>query len=289
MQKTIIPLDALIGRVGGGASTGTPTRTGVTKRDMYRVETSHLRENVNAINKMNMVDASPRQRRRAKTRSRILGAARGVVARGGIDALTLSAVADTLDLTGPALYRYFPNKGALLAAVNAEVLREQREVVTRIELLSQYGDRPDPVVRLWGLVEATVSLARRQPDDFALLVATLADPRQLVDDPVHAVHMPELLGLLATVSGWIRDASDQGIVRPVDHPEDRAIGLVFAVLGALQTTKLARFHSALDPSRIALASARDLILGWGADPSQLDDRIAAGRSAARLATLETPR
>ena len=257
---------------------------------MYRYVTSHLQQDVNAINKVNMIDASagsPRQRRRAKTRARILEAARGVVGRGGIDALTLGAIARTLDLTGPALYRYFPNKGALLAAVNAEVLQEQRVIVTRIGALSVFRGRTDPLVSLWAVVEATLTLAEQQPDDFALLVATLSDPRTLVEDPVHAVHMPELIGLLVDVSGWVRRAADEGLIRE-GVAEDRAIGLVFAVLGALQTIKLARFHPALDPVGIARTSARDLFAGWGADPTELDARIAAGRTAARRATLETP-
>lgn len=228
-----------------------------------------------------MVDASPRQRRRAKTRTRILDAARGVVGRGGIDALTLSAIASKLDMTGPALYRYFPNKGALLAAVNAEVLREQRAIVARIGSLAHAGSSREALVSLWAVVEITLALARDQPDDFALLVATLADPRQLVEDPAQAVHMPELLSLLATVAGWTRAMGN-------DDPEDRAIELVFAVLGALQTTKLARFHPALDPERIARSSARHLILGWGVDPAVLEDCIATGQDIARLASLETP-
>ena len=76
-----------------------------------------------------MVNDTPRDRRRAQTRTRILDAARARVATGGIDALTLGAIADALDLTAAALYRYFPNKDAVLAAIyDAETGREVADI-----------------------------------------------------------------------------------------------------------------------------------------------------------------
>lgn len=249
---------------------------------MYRFDASHhcagLPRNVNVVNYVNMIDASPRSRRRARTSASILEAARACAASGGIDGLTLHAVADRLDLSAAALYRYFPNKGALLAAVNAEILREQRlrleAAVGRAALVGQ----PDPLTRLLVAVEATVALSREKPDDFGLLVATLSDPRTLVEDPTHAVHIPELLALLAQISGSVDRAAALGLIE-AGPARDRAMGLMFAVLGALQTRKLGRFDLSLDADRLARRVALDLIAGWGARREDLDVRLSIASDA----------
>lgn len=246
---------------------------------------------VNGINKVNMssdvVIPSPQRRRRARTRQRILDAARATVRREGIDGLTLGAIAKALDLTTPALYRYFPNKGALLAAVNAEVLAEQRAVVRRIAVVARLDGSSDALLALLSVVEATVVLSEARPDDFALLVATLSDPRTLVDDLEHAVHIPELFGLLMDVVGAFERAVAEGSLEPGDA-ETRALSLVFSVLGSLQTAKLTRFRPSVAPGALARTTARALLQGFGADPKQLDRRTPDAVRTVRRATLESP-
>ena len=70
------------------------------------------------------------ERRRNQTRVEILDTARDVVLRKGLAGFTLSAVADELALTKPALYYYFDSKEALLFEL---LLREWVETATEVQ------------------------------------------------------------------------------------------------------------------------------------------------------------
>jgi AcrR family transcriptional regulator len=69
------------------------------------------------------------ERRRNQTRAEILETARDVVLGSGLAGFTLSAVADDLGLTKPALYYYFKSKEALLFEL---LLREWFESATEV-------------------------------------------------------------------------------------------------------------------------------------------------------------
>ena len=70
------------------------------------------------------------ERRRDQTRAEILETAREVVLGSGLATFTLSAVADEVGLTKPALYYYFDSKEALLFEL---LLREWVEAATEVQ------------------------------------------------------------------------------------------------------------------------------------------------------------
>ena len=70
------------------------------------------------------------ERRRNQTRAEILDTAREVVLRKGLAGFTLSAVAEELALTKPALYYYFDCKEAVLFEL---LLREWVETATEVQ------------------------------------------------------------------------------------------------------------------------------------------------------------
>lgn len=72
-------------------------------------------------------------RRRDQTRSEILDATRAVVLRDGFAGFSLSAVADELGLTKPALYYYFGSKKALVFEV---LLNEWVESATEVQAVA---------------------------------------------------------------------------------------------------------------------------------------------------------
>ncbi len=74
--------------------------------------------------------ASRIERRRERTRSEIVDAARDVVLRSGLAGFTLADVADQLGLTKPALYYYFDSKDSLLFEV---LLREWAESAAEVQ------------------------------------------------------------------------------------------------------------------------------------------------------------
>lgn len=80
----------------------------------------------------------------ATTRARILDAARAVVRDNGVEAARLDDIADRSGVARPNIYRYFPNKQALVKEV---LLAEVRHIhQQRHELLSDIGPVSDRIL-----------------------------------------------------------------------------------------------------------------------------------------------
>ncbi len=71
----------------------------------------------------------PRQKRSHSTYDAILEAAGELLAEVGVERLSTNLVCKRAGLTPPALYRYFPNKYALLKELGARLMAVQDEVV----------------------------------------------------------------------------------------------------------------------------------------------------------------
>ena len=71
---------------------------------------------------------SPRiAQKRARVHAEVVNAALEILTEQGVDGLTLSAVADRLDYTKPALYHYFSSKEDLVRSVVLSVLHGEAE------------------------------------------------------------------------------------------------------------------------------------------------------------------
>jgi AcrR family transcriptional regulator len=73
----------------------------------------------------------PAQKRAVETYERILQVTAEVLAEVGVERLSTNLVCKQAGLTPPALYRYFPNKYALLHELGARLMRAQNELVER--------------------------------------------------------------------------------------------------------------------------------------------------------------
>lgn len=71
----------------------------------------------------------PAQQRATETFERILDAAADTLADVGIERLSTNLVCERAGLTPPALYRYFPNKYALLSELGQRLMLRQNECV----------------------------------------------------------------------------------------------------------------------------------------------------------------
>ena len=101
------------------------------------------------------------QRGQAKEsrRQALLSAAASLFAVNGFNRVSLEDLGSAAGVSGPAVYRHFPGKQAVLAdllvTVSQELLDGGREVVTR---------NPDPALALRRLVEFQVDFALGKPD-----------------------------------------------------------------------------------------------------------------------------
>ena len=106
-----------IGPTGGGAPTEgapRPEHSGDSERWL-----APLVNNVYFENMAKQISTSdrPRDRRRRARIEAILDRSMETLLTQGVDQLTMRGLADSLDLTAGALYRYFPSKGAILTSL----------------------------------------------------------------------------------------------------------------------------------------------------------------------------
>lgn len=83
---------------------------------------------------------SRNDRRRVRTRSSLIGAARTVFAARGVESATIQEIADTADVAKGSFYNHFDSREDLLSAVAAATLEELGEILDR----KVQGHEPDP-------------------------------------------------------------------------------------------------------------------------------------------------
>jgi AcrR family transcriptional regulator len=213
--------------------------------------------------------AQPRARRREANLERILDAALALVARDGLDALHMARLADAVDYTPGALYRYVASKDALIAALVARTLAQVGDELAAA--LAALPPRATPLARIAAMVGAYARFARRAPHAFGLLAAALAAPRVLVADAdatrVTAAAVIAALTPLATALD-AAVAADQLTAGPT---LDRTLCLFALVHGLAQLPKLGRAApTRLDVDATLAVGIRALLIGWGAGPRAVD-------------------
>lgn len=105
---------------------------------------------------------------RARTsREEIVAAGRACLEAGGVDAVTMVAVAERVGIRAPSLYKWFPDRGALLAAIAGAALDELGEA------LAPLSRDVDPAVGLRQVAAAYRSFAHAHQRTYGLLFMDL--------------------------------------------------------------------------------------------------------------------
>ncbi|MCB9675693.1 MAG: TetR/AcrR family transcriptional regulator [Alphaproteobacteria bacterium] len=197
--------------------------------------------------------------RREKKVAEILDLALELVAEVGIDGLTVGALAEKLDWTKGALYRYFRSKDQLVAALNGRVIEAWAEEVEEVLAEHAASSARDRIV---AVLDRFVDLAHERPTQFGMVSLTMADPRNLVAHIEDATHVPAMMELLGRIVRLVAEAAAEGDLAPGD-PFGRTLQVVFGTLGVLQLKKLTRFDAqAFDTRGLAKRTGRDLLHAW---------------------------
>jgi len=221
---------------------------------------------------MQSVTESPRppSARRQARLAEWIDAALALLSEGGLEGVTIKALASQVGKSVGALYRYFPSKDALLAAMQDRVLSALRsDIEAALQAMPATGDAHRSLARLMVCVDAFVALPTERPAHFQLLTAVQADPRQLLDHDDAAVVAAALRPLLARIVAEFVGAQASGALAHGDARE-RTLMLWSSLQGLLQLRKFAHFDEALVvPPTLPRDLARALLVGWGADPAAL--------------------
>src|SRR5262245_11649263 len=109
------------------------------------------------------------ERLREATISEIKAVARQQMADQGLAALSLGAIARTMGLTTPALYRYFANRDALVTAL---IVEAYQELGTALEQADAAAPNNDYAARFSSLACAYREWAIAHPHDYTLIYGT---------------------------------------------------------------------------------------------------------------------
>jgi AcrR family transcriptional regulator len=216
---------------------------------------------------------TPRERRHDENQRRILDTAMGMVEEGGFAALSINKLAEAVDYTPGALYRYFGSKDALLSQLIERVLVEVHGHLLAAQAL--LPPSAGPLAHIFMLAAGYRAFARREPHRFGLLATSLAQPRILFPDEADARPVMKVMwSAMRPLADALAAAARDGILVPGD-----AGGRTLCVFALLQgLLPLRKRASTFDVDRLAVEGLRALLLGWGARPRAVD---AARQQAAK--------
>lgn len=174
----------------------------------------------------------------------IIERARDLIETGGPDALTLKAIAGSLGVEPPSLYRHVKNKDALLRAVNEQTWQRLVEALGR-----SVATNTDPTVRLLRLAHAYREFALTNPHTYALASANTHPDRQ--PDP----HLLERMVL--PVQAVVADVLGE----PVSLAALR--GLWALLHGFVMLEMSGQYRRGGDLDAVFEESVRAMLAGWG--------------------------
>ncbi len=129
---------------------------------------------------------------------RILDQARSTIEAGGPDQLSLHKLAAALGVKAPSLYRYFPNKTALLRALNLQTVQQ---LIASMQQPAAAG--ADARTRLRALAAAWHAFGLAYPQSYALAF-THPDPELRPDARLLESLAIPIQGVMAEISGQER-------------------------------------------------------------------------------------
>ena len=210
---------------------------------------------------------TPAQRRREQRTQAVLDAALDLVVEHGMVGLTMKGLADRVDLTAGALYRYFPGKEAIIVGLVGQVVAELDAVLARVD---RRAESLDVLVRPLALAGAYRRWAELRPRRARLLALLLGTPQLHVSSDAAQPAVPAALAVVGRVATSLEAAAAAGALTPGDAL-GRAVVLWATLDGVLSRRKLlAHAPGLVDVDALAAEATLTLLRGWGAEPGALE-------------------
>lgn len=171
----------------------------------------------------------PAQQRATETYERILEVTAQTLADVGIERLSTNLVCERAGLTPPALYRYFPNKYALLSELGQRLMQAQNERVDRHMTLEVFAGGLEDLERaMEGLILDTYEATVQTVGGVWIMRALRAVPAlQQVRLASHAAVTQEQTKLLAQAFPDVNPAELQLVSRIVVELVYATVELIF--------------------------------------------------------------
>ena len=190
---------------------------------------------------------------RAKTTDEaILAAAARLLEEGGLDALTMQAVAAEVGVRAPSLYKRIRDRAALVRAVQDAAAAELEAV------LSKAVRGKDPRADLIAMADAFRAFAHRRSGVYGLLFAALPDEMRVSPEANQAAVAPVLTALTALVVGR-GQAGPTGAPRRIGDPLEAARLFVAFAHGFVSMELAGAFRLGGDVERAWRAGVRTIV------------------------------
>lgn len=153
----------------------------------------------------------PRQQRAIETYERVLDVAAHLLEDEGVERISTNLIAEKAEVTPPTLYRYFPNKYAVLRALGDRLMQQQNEIFE--SFLAEAGESiEDQLAGTTTLLTDTLQVTEQHPGGLAIMRALRAVPtlqqvrlashHQVTDAWVE--HLSHLLPAIPKPELWIK-------------------------------------------------------------------------------------
>lgn len=230
-------------------------------------------------------------RNRRRQADRFLDAALTIAVDLGFEALTMARLAEAVDASVGAVYRYYPSKADLVEAVQGRAVEKLGQSFDERfpALVSEVRADVDPdlhaMVPLVVLGRWACSAALVLPEEVRLLQMVSAR-RTTASGPGGGLRlMPAVMDFLGRVLKVIDDATTAAVID--DGPAlARSIVWLTGLGGVLQADDLEGYlPDVLGGQRLARVFTVDLVVGWGADRADVSAVDAAVDALERLGPL----
>ncbi len=208
--------------------------------------------------------------RRLARKEEIFKTALRLAEKEGREGLTIHRLAQALDLTPGALYRYFPSKNLLLAELQHYV---QSQVLALFQEARTSWDGKGRVGSLHALLVAAdfyLDLESSHPRFAILLGLMVGDPRRFQGSDGLKIVAPSALALFAELEILFDAAERCGALTPGGRRE-KTLAYWAALHGATHLEKLQEVEKGLKENRYyGIRMARTLLIGWGASKQDIE-------------------
>ena len=156
-----------------------------------------------------------------------------------------------------AVYRYYPSKEALLAALEHEAVGLVMDFLLREEETTT-----DPLEAIRMLAARYADLPEQLPQEFALVCLMLGDPRPHLPLEEAEKVMGAVMPFLNRVASLFRQGQEQGLLQDME-PMDATLVYWMSVHGNTLIDKLDRFDATLfSRKRLIPLTVDTLLKGW---------------------------
>jgi len=197
------------------------------------------------------IKRAPRQKRAVETYERILDVATRLLVEIGVERISTNLIAADADVTVPTLYRYFPNKYAVLMALGDRLMARQNVLIAEWLERMRGETAPEALMDdihslIWGSIEVT----RETPGALAITLSLHAVPA--LQDVRLSSHRAMSDAITDEISRHFPDISREEIWERVRL----SIELCYAAI------ELALEEPKVDPARIAEETAAQTKAYW---------------------------